>query len=836
MIPIATFFPPQKKTDKEKNLEWMKSCVDGAQDIAIYHNNSSIRESMYNKQVNYNLYNDILDESDIHRTINPFGISGANFPAKMQNYPICNPKIDLLVGEESSRRFDWRCRVMNMNAIMDKQQMIKDRLMTYIIQKIQSGGNPNDPAEQQKTQEELAKLEKWKNYEAQDIREIRATESLTYLYREQEMKLKFNMGMYDVLISGEEQYCIDMVASEPIVRKVNPLNLFTIRQGESPYTEDCDIVIEYGYFPIGEIIDRHYEYLKPAEIDQIEEGHVWNKGVSVVNYSGRSPILLSEMTETDSDTGALIEVNTKATKYFGGTYDTAGNIRVVRTVWKSLRKIGKLKFYDKEGNAQETIVDERYTPNKDAGEEITWLWINEWWEGTKIGQDIYVKMGPRPVQFRSMTNLSKCASGYVGTAYNVNNSKAKSLMDRLRPYQYLYNTFMYRTELAFAKSMGKIGKLDLSRVPEGWDIDKWLYYAQTMGWAIEDPFREGNKGVATGKLAGNMNQSSAVIDLEMGAYIQQHILMLDYIERQMGIIGGISAQREAQIQNRETNGGINTAIQQSSYITEHWFLSHDNTKLRVMSCLLETAKEAWRGKNIKKQYILDDMSSNFIDIDGDKLRDAEYGVFVNNSTNDTELFSALKGLAHAAIQNDKMSISTLIDIYSSESISQVRRKIEASEEELQQRQIAAEQNKSKEIQDELANKAAIEQEKIDMKKYEIDTDAMTSIQVAQINSFSRQQDQDLDKDLIPDQLEVGKLALEQQKAASSQFDKTTEHRRKELEIKAKQSIDSEKIKTQKEIAKLKAETDRYKADMSYKIAKENKGKYDTPKNKSKSKK
>ena len=85
MIPVATFFPAQKKSDAEKNLEFMKRCIDSAEDVAIYSNNNSIRESMFNKQVNYNLYNDILDESDIHRTINPFGIQGANFPAKMQN-------------------------------------------------------------------------------------------------------------------------------------------------------------------------------------------------------------------------------------------------------------------------------------------------------------------------------------------------------------------------------------------------------------------------------------------------------------------------------------------------------------------------------------------------------------------------------------------------------------------------------------------------------------------------------------------------------------------------------------------------------------------------------
>lgn len=830
MIPVATFFPAQKRPYKDKNLEWMKRCVDYAQDIAIYNSNTSIRESMYNKQVNYNMYNDILDQAEINKVVNPFGLTGANFPAKMQNYPtIATPKIDLLAGEESSRKFDWTVRVMNMDAIMDKQQMIKDKVMEFLVHNAQMVATTGKKVDEKVMQEELAKLEKWRNFEAQDIREMRATQILKYLYRDQEMKVMFNRGFYDVLIAAEEIYCTDIISKEPIVRRVNPLNLFTIRQGESPWIEDSDMIIEYGYYPIGEVVDRYYEYLEPEEIDDIEAGHLWNKGISVVNYAGRSPILLSEMTEQDSDTGALIEVNTKATKYFGGAYDTSGNIRVVRILWKSLRKLGKLKYYDPDGDQQETIVDENYIPDVARGEEITWFWVGEWWEGTKIGNDIYVKMGPRPVQFRSINNISKCSSGYVGLAYNVNNSKAKSLMDRLLPFQYLYNVFMYRTELAFAKSMGKIGRLDLSRIPDGWPMDKWIYYAQVMGWAIEDSFKEGNKGAATGKLAGNMQPQTAVMDLEMGAYIQQHISMLQYIEKQAGTIAGISPQREAAIDNRETLGGVEKSIQQSSYITEHWFLLHEQVKARVLTALLETAKEAWKGRNIKKQYILDDMSSAFIDIDGDSLKDSEYGVFVNCSSEDNELFASLKSLAQAGIQNDKLSFGALIDIYTSGSISQVRRKIEAYEAEQKNNMALAEKAKQEEIQQKIAADAALKQSVLELDKYKVDTAAITDIRIAEMQNATKQQEIDSkNAGVVEDGSKMAKVAIDERKALSDQFSKNMEHNRKTLELHTKDSIEREKLNTAKHIAALKAETDKYKADVQLKIAKENKNKFDKP--------
>ncbi len=91
-------FPAQKKPFKKKDEKWQKMCVQSAEALALWRE-SSLRKSYRNKRINYNLYSDILDPSDIEKTTNPLGVLGLNAPAKMQNYPICNPKIDLLVGE-----------------------------------------------------------------------------------------------------------------------------------------------------------------------------------------------------------------------------------------------------------------------------------------------------------------------------------------------------------------------------------------------------------------------------------------------------------------------------------------------------------------------------------------------------------------------------------------------------------------------------------------------------------------------------------------------------------------------------------------------------------------
>jgi hypothetical protein len=334
-----------------------------------------------------------------------------------------------------------------------------------------------------------------------------------------------------------------------------------------------------------------------------------------------------------------------------------------------------------------------------------------------------------------MGNKSAGGSGYVGTIYNSNTSQSRSLMDRMKPYQYLYNVFMYRTELAFAKSKGKISVLDTSRIPDGWDMDKWMYYAEILGWAIEDPFKESNKGSSTGKLAGQMNQNSKVLDLEMGNYIQQHVMMLGFIKQELGEIAGVTNQRQGQIENRETVGGIERAVTQSSHITEKWFAMHDNTKLRVLETLLETAKYAWRNKNHEKlQYISDEMASIITEIDGEQFNEADYGIMISNSSTDSELIGTMKQLAQAGLQNDKINFSGLMDIYLSESMSSMRRKIETYEEETIQRQQEqfeqTNETQQQAVQAEAQSKQADREN--DMQKTMVK--AETDITVAQIQS------------------------------------------------------------------------------------------------------
>jgi len=87
----------------------------------------------------------------------------------------------------------------------------------------------------------------------------------------------------------------------------------------------------------------------------------------------------------------------------------------------------------------------------------------------------------------------------------------------MKPYAYLYDVIHDRLNKTLAKSVGRVIRLDLAKVPSKWDIDKWMYYLKVNNIAVENSYNEGQEGAATGKLAGALNNaSSGVIDAGLG--------------------------------------------------------------------------------------------------------------------------------------------------------------------------------------------------------------------------------------------------------------------------------------------------------------------------------
>ena len=734
--------PPQQLPFSKKNKAWRRKHLDWA-DSKTFFNYSLVRKSVVHKKINYDLLNGKLNMSDLEMILNPEKLSAGFIPDKIQHYPIMNSKLNVLRGEESKRVFDFKVVVTNPNAIAE----IENNKKLELLQKLQEWVANTFQSEEEANQE-LEKINDYYSYEWQDMREIRANALLNHYVKELNIPLMFNQGFMDAMAVGEEIYQCDIVGGEPTIERLNPLKVRIFKSGYSNKVEDADMIILEDYWSPGKVIDTFYDVLTKKDIEYIEKMPP-NIGQSI------SDSMDSIDERQGFINGSMIGEEFSTEGFFWdplGTqdgisdsllpYDLAGNLRVLRVYWKSRRKIKKVKSYDSQtGEEVFNFYPETYIIDKDAGEEEYIFYINEAWEGTKIGTDIYVNMRPRVVQYNRLSNPSRCHFGIVGSIYNLNDNRPFSLVDMMKPYNYLYDAIHDRLNKLIARNWGSLVRLDFAKKPKGWDVEKWLYYAKTMGLAVEDSFNEGNVGAATGKLAGALNNASTgVITASDGNQIQQYINLLEFIKMEMAEVAGISKQREGQVSNRETVGGVERATLQSSHITEWLFVVHDDVKKRTLECLLETAKIALKGRSKKFQYILSDNSMRVMDIDGDEFSEADYGLVIDNSNGVQELSSKLDTLAQAALQNQTLSFSTIMKLFSSSSLAEKQRLVEKDERSIQERQAQAQQQQLQVQQQEIEQKAQMEQAKMQQEDMLNQRDNETKILIAQINASNKEED------------------------------------------------------------------------------------------------
>ena len=801
--------PRQRLSRSQKGKKWGKTCIDELEKITYGDINYNGRSSRYKKQINYDLFNGRLDQNDFQYILNPFGFNESEFPATMQHYDIISPKIQLLMGEEIKRPFNFKVVSHDPDAISQLEEKKKEMLMDYLYTILVPA---EDQAQQAQAQQELeandpdaaamakpktpAQIEKYINYDYQDIREITAQNILEYLTRKDDLELKFNAGFKDALISGEEIYWVGEVSGNPTVRLCNPLDIRVILDPDSPWIEDSQAVIEERWLTLSTVLDEFYQFLTPTEIDKLEkgtdgdntkmEGNGLNYPYSefnIVNYQR-----LDTVGSGVYDPGLI------------RSYRRNGMIRVLQVEWKSMRKIGIISYTDESGVPQEDIVDEifeipEYAEVKGGihffdGVELQWYWISEYWEGTKIAESIYVNIKPKINQRRDLENPSDVKSGYVGYIYNERNSESISLIDRMKPFQYLYNIIYYRTELAIAKSKGKVALMDIAQIPssEGWDVSKWMYYLEAVGVMFINSREEGNRS----QQAAPFNQFQS-IDLSMGNYINTHVQLLDQIKTELGELSGVSRQRQGQVQTNELVGNTERAVVQSSHITEFWFYSHNECKKKVLTALIDVAKMSYKdGKKI--QYVSDDMARTFLNIEPEDFTNSSYGVFVSNSSKDDRALESLKQLAQAALQAGVVTFTDVASILQSESITKVKKMLENSQAEMEQKQQQAQQSEQQAQQQVQQMEVEKEMVKEDREDGRAQLDSDTKIKVATINAEARMIDADDNNDGYVDRRESESASerlkdrIDQTKIASELGLKKEELKEKKRSNKANEAI------------------------------------------------
>lgn len=681
------YLPNQRLSDAQKIEkfgsieEWGREVIQALLSFGNFSAYSSVDYPAI--QTNLDLYNGYLNMRDFSYVTNPYGVTNAKFPAELQNYNIIKPKIDLLVGEEIKRPFNFKVISTNPDSITQieekKKEMVIKMLQELLTQELYNQGHIPDKEDVPQDTMSIPQIEEYIQTNYSDMREILGQQALDYLLWYLDLKTKFNKGFKEYLVTGSEIYYAGIISNEPDCRAVDSRYFYCELSSDTVYVEDAQYCYYRRYLTPADIYDEFYETLTEDDITKIESIRNNTNYLTLADNSLGVPITYSD-----------IDMSAK------GIFNTNSLIPVTHICWQGLRRIGFLTYTDLQtGEPQEAIVDESYQVRKEFGETIEWKWINEVWEGTKIGAEIFVNVRPVPNQSKSLDNPSKCKLPYVGVY------KHNSLVSIMKPHQYFYDILMYRLELSLARAKDKIMLMDIAQIPRsmGIDTEKWMYYMDTLGVAFINSFEEGT-GKFAGKAAGaNFNQFQA-IDMSLSNIMGQYIGMLSKIEDMVGEISGVSRQRQGQVQTSELVGNVERSVVQSSHITEPLFYCHSEVKRRVLTQLVEISKVAWmNGK--KGQYVTDDLQRVYFNIDGPEFADAEFGVFIGNSSKDDKVLQTLQQLAQAAVQSGTVGLKDIADILSTDSIANVKRKLAKAEDAQHKKLMELEDQKQKGIQQQL---------------------------------------------------------------------------------------------------------------------------------------
>lgn len=795
-------FPRQKLPLSKKGKKWQEDCVNyiiGEGNVTSGENSTSYYGEL---QTYYNLYNSIFDEKDFKSITNPFKVEDG-FPATPHDFNIIRPKVDLLIGEETKRPLNFRVIRTSQEATSEMQEKEKQMILQYIEAAITAKMSPE---EAQQFQEQLQsgeimppeQIAKYMDKDYKDIVENTAYHSLTYLREKLDLDNEFIKGWKDGLISGREIYYVGVLNAEPYAERVNPICFSYDKSPDLEFIEDGSWCCRKMRMPITEVYDRYYDKLEEKDLDKLEEMIGSTPGR---NLGDRSPV----------DMGIQLRI------YDNPIFEGSGKslVNVWHCCWKSFKKIFYVTTTDDAGQPQINIVDETYQP---VGNEVSIEpdWIIEVWEGYRAGSDLYFGIQPIEYQHVSIDNPNSQKLPYCGAIYSNTNSKPRSLVSILKPLQYMYIVLWYRLELAIARDKGKVVNMDITQIPKSMNISpaKWMHYLSSVGVNFINPYEEGwNIPGREGGKPAQFNQITA-LDLTMSNVIAEYIQLMDKIEELAGTISGITQQREGAVSTSEMVGNVERSVVQSSHITEPLFWVHNQCKRRVLNMLLNTAKGAWEetGKQ-KLQYIFDNGERAFLDITP-KFYYEDMDVFVSDTSKDLENIQKLQQLIQPAMQNGA-SLLEAAEILTNDNFNIIKQKLkdmQTRQEQIQQQQQQAEAQQQQQLQ-QMQNEAKqqelmLQEAQMDLQRYQIDQDNQTKIAVAQINAYRGTEELDQDQNGIPDPIEIGKQAIEQQKINQEAYNKR-------YEAKQKREIEDQKIQLEKDKMKHETELQKAKDDAAY---------------------
>jgi hypothetical protein len=772
--------PLQTVPDSQKDKKWVEENVNSYQNL-IFFEFKTIRSTYDNKCANQNLRRGIINPADFMKVIDTHRLGNQSFPTDLKHVGIGNSRITRLVGEHILRPFDFKAIVSSGDemGVSRKENSKRDAIQQYMVEKLTQ--EIQDP---QQLQAEIQKQAEYFKYDWQDTAEIGANIILNYYYQQQNLKEKFDSTFENFLVFGESIMRHQKIASAMAISIENPLRSFYISDSEATTEDGLEVYVNVQFLTPSTVQDRYWDKLSDTEVKRIQELRDYWNTIGNTPYPKIGSASTLAIVNEEAPTAQLLSPNDSEQFFFGSPVDQAGNVMVLYVLWKSKKQVLEIEYFDELGIQRTKFAHSKYKVDKNTETIKKKMWWSEWWQCTKIGSDIYVDYGPVDYLNSSTSNMSKQECPVTLQLHNFNNAKAQSLMDLIKPFDFWYDVYSDRRDKLVALLKPDILTYNPSMIPEGLDEGDYLYLIETTGTAPEDPTRSIPSGPAINKAAGNFNANGMrYLQSSGGATIRMVDEMMNSVLQQMDVVCGINSQRLGDVQPREAVANVQSANQNSSFITEKWFATHEFFKRRVMKKTLNIGKEILRENPQLLSWIMNDYTQAVMT--DEQLRGVDmtdFDIMVTSSTHYEVVRQKIEMLFERAIASGTAKMSQLADLFMSNSLMSGIRKLKDNEQKQEQAQAQAQQAKNqldKQMHDE---KMALEYAKL-----------RADVDKASIQSLGFEPDSSVD-----DIIKLRKQALEEQghQETVKQNAKQNEQDQEALRLKEKE-IEVKKIQAKK---------------------------------------
>jgi len=846
---LMQIYPEQEVSDKEKQKDgWKKLNMDYWYTIALSQYNSRKDKIVRN----YELLKGILKPDDFYEeaTVTSFVdelLKDVDLPSYVQHYPILNPPLNTMVGEMTKRPDNVRAKAYDSDSQNEEldyytstyQQLIYDDAKSHIQKELLNKGIDVSNLEEFQQQVEQLTQDKIKDIMTSytSTAERWANNILTSFRSEFNMKEKSEEAFRDLLVVNEEYLHIyeDKSKTGLAVDVCNAKNVWGLTTPDKKYSKNWYAGGLIEVMELSEILNKYT--LTIEEIEHLREVAMTGffpfarksnllegkQGIDSITYDTYDPLVLNTRVGLESE---MMRNDQQALDSFLGNIQpnigTFGNKFIVVTAyWNSKKKMGLVTYIDKNGIPQSELVDEHYVEGTHPQEiSVEWEWINQWYKGVKIGNDIYYV---EPFKL-----LDYCP--IIGVRHEIKNTLSRSLVDLMKPFQTLYNVCMNQLFRLLEKEPGNVFLMSKRHVPlsnegDGQDsIQIWEEEARERGIIFIDDSPENMKSPSAFNQYKNF-------DLTYTNQIQSRYNLAVQLKNECWELVGLSRQRMGSVMATETATATNTALTQSYAQTEPYFAQHEYLMQQLYQAIIDAALYIETQKpESTVSYITDEGESKFLRVNTQmdlSMRDLK--VFLTSRREDQIIFEKIQGLAEFALQNGT-PMYDVAQFYTTNSVRQLKQNLKKLKEFQDQMAQNAQQQKQQELeQNAQATQATLEQnerhhqEQLQMDKYKADLTARTNITVAQIKNYFQGPSEDSNNNGTPDPIEIVAAYQEQQKLIQARDLANMKLLQDQQKIDDARMSNQDKMALEQEKLKVKREDILSKE----KIAKMNKNKYDS---------